>query len=131
MAASAGFNGVVQVSADDSSYSDIGIANQASQTTSTAMLDVSRFETGAVVRIAGLHDFPISVSGHYDDSDTGQSLIRSSQLSRTPIYVKILPDGTNGIKVLALVESFETSVGVADTATFSVSFQSTALATVI
>lgn len=131
MAATPGFNATIEVSADDSTYNDIGIANTVSGNIQAAMLEITSFGDGAMKRIAGLFDAPITVSGHYDDSDTGQTAIKTALLARTPLYVRYLADGTNGFKVLALVENHEFASGVGDTNTFSVSFQSIAAPTLI
>lgn len=131
MAASAGFNATIEVSVDDSTYNDIGIANTVSGNLQAAMLEITSFGDGAIKRIAGLFDTPVTVSGHYDDGDTGQAAIRSALTGRTQLYVRYLPDGTNGFKVLCLVESYEFGSGVSDTNTFSVSFQSVAAPTLI
>lgn len=131
MAASAGFNATIEVSVDDSTYNDIGIANTVSGNLQAAMLEITSFGDGAIKRIAGLFDYPVTVSGHYDDGDTGQTAIRSALVGRSQLYVRYLPDGTNGFKVLCLVENHEMASGVSDTNTFSVSFQSVAAPTLI
>lgn len=131
MAATAGFNATIEVSADDSTYNSIGIANQASGTLQRAMLEVTQFGDSAIDRIYGLKDTPISVSGHYDAADTGQAAINSANINGTQLYVRFLADGTNGFKVLCLVESVAISAGVSDTATFDISFQAIAAPTAI
>ena len=131
MAATPGFNATIEVSADDSTYNSIGIANQASSTLSRAMLEVTQFGDAAIDRIYGLKDTPFTVSGHYDDSDTGQAQIQAANINGTSLYVRFLPDGSTGWKALCLVESYEAAAGVGDTATFSISFQAIAAPTAI
>ena len=124
MAATQGFNAVIEVSSDDVTYSNVGIANDASANLQAAMLDVTQFGDSAIDRIAGLFDTPISFSGHYDNSDTGQALILTQFLARNSIYAQFKPDGTNGFKVECRVESYEFAATPDGTSTFSVSLQS-------
>ena len=119
MAASAGFNATIEVSVDDSTYNDIGIANTVSGNLRAAMLGSPALAT-APSSASGLFDTPATVSGHYDDGDTGQAAIRRAPTGRTQLICAYLPDGTNGFKIAA-VENYEFGSGVSDTNTFSVS----------
>lgn len=124
--ANAGLDTDVHVSTDDSTYNAVGGANSISMNLQKAMIEVTEFGDSAIDRITGLFDTPVSVSGFYSPSDTGQSAIRTQFLSGGTIYARVLPDGTNGFKVQCRVESFELSSDPSGAATFSASLQSIA-----
>lgn len=123
MAVQAGFSGTLEASSDGSSYDSIGGANSVSPNLSRAMLEVTDFDDTAVNRIAGLKDSSISVSGHYDGADAGQSTILTEFESGDDVYIRYRPDGTTGFVIQGKVESFNLSTDVSGTATFDCSIQ--------
>lgn len=132
MAADQGYAGDFEISTDDTTYYSINGANSVSQNLSRAMLEVTDFDDTAINRIAGLFDTPCSFSGHRDVDDTnGQEALRAALFSGATIYVRCLPDGTNGFKVATIVESFEVSSTPDGTTQFSCQLQSTAAPTVV
>jgi hypothetical protein len=96
------------------------------------MLEVTDFDDTAIDRIAGLFDTPCSFGGHRDPDDTnGQEAILTQWLAGNAIYVRALPDGTNGFKVQCRVENFEISSTPDGTTQFSTQLQSIAAPTVV
>lgn len=109
-------------------YSEIDGINDFSFTPSRDTLDTTDFAdtSGAHLRLMGLQDTSISISGDYEAADTnGQVVLRDAMLNGTSVGLGILFDGTDGLKVLCYVESFEISAGVEDKVEFSCELVST------
>lgn len=78
-----------------------------------AALDDSEFGVNWEQKIQGLKSFKITASGSFRVSDTnGQIAIRSSLISDTDLFAKVLPDGTNGFKGQVIVTKFATDPAV-------------------
>jgi predicted secreted protein len=96
------------------------------------LLDVTDFKdtSGAKLKLAGLIDGSISLSGDYEPTDAPQSLLRTSMTSGASVWLSVHfnPSGTTGTKgfiVECKVESFEVSAAVDGKAEFSCSLQFT------
>lgn len=120
--ATAGFTGSIGVSATDSSYNDIGGANDVSFDDNAADLDVTEFSDEQIQRIAGLQDAEFSVSAHFKGSDTAQGTIRTQKAAGNTIFVQYLPDGTSGWKAECICTSISTGQSVDGTVTVEYSF---------
>lgn len=120
--ATAGYLNDIDVSTDDTTYNTIGGCNSTTFPMARQVLDTTEFEDTAVDRILGLWDFSPTAGGHYDASDTGQSAIQSAFINGTDLYVRVLPDGTNGYKVKCKVSTFELNPELTGTSTFSATF---------
>lgn len=123
-------NGIlIQASSDDMSYNEVDGLNDASYAPNADLLDTTDFKDGTTrTRIVGLRDFSVSLSGDYEHSDTAQALLRSSEASGATVYLRLLWDGTNGVKVTCKVESFTVKGSVAGKVEFSCSLKATAAA---
>lgn len=90
---------------------------------SAAMLTTMDFAQTSehITRIRGLKDGTIELSGDYEHSDTAQAALRTAARNGTAYHVQILWDGTNGVEVQCIVESFNIEPGVEDKVTFSAS----------
>ncbi len=95
-----------------------------SLTKSRAMLDINTFGNDHNKRLAGLKDFPGSISGPYDSADPGVILLEAAHDSGTAIPIQYLFDGTTGFQVDQFVESFELSAEVAGVIQYTASMQS-------
>ena len=124
--ANSGIDTDVNVSTDNTTFNPVGGANSVSQNLQRALIEVTEFGDGAIDRISGLFDTPVSISGFYKAADAGQSALRAQLFSGGSIYVQVLADGTNGYAVECLVESFEIGSDPSGAATFSASLQSKA-----
>lgn len=82
-------------------------------------------------RILGLKDFPISLSGDAEFSDTSFALMRTSYGSGATVYVRILPDGTNGFEVGCLVKSMSFDNDVDSVSSVSIDLVSTTDVTIV
>lgn len=130
MAADQGYAGDYEISTDDTTYYSVSGANTVSQNLSRAMLEVTDFDDTAINRIAGLFDTPCSIGGHRDPDDSnGQEALITAWLAGTTVYVRCLPDGTNGFKVACLVENVDFSSSPDGTAQVTFNFQSIAAPT--
>lgn len=122
----AGYLSTFAVSEDGTTYNTVGGCNNGNMPFARAMLEVTEFGDSAVDRISGLADQSATVSGHYIGSDTAQAALIAGLQNGTDVYVRWLPDGTNGFVVRGKVENFEVSAGVDATVEFSCTVQGVA-----
>lgn len=130
MASNAGKDSLVQVSDDDFTTFENMKANNFNFAPTVAMLDDTHFQDEAMQRVPGLSDNPLTLAAKYDIADAGQLLLQTQFLAKGLVYVKVLPDGTNGYKISYYVESFEVSSAADGTVDLSVSLASTGLASI-
>jgi predicted secreted protein len=71
-------------------------------------IDITLIGADYIERMAGLKDASYSLSGFYLPADTGQGMIETSWMDRSDLFVKVLPDGTNGFIQQVVVDSFDT-----------------------
>lgn len=109
--ATAGKNLDVRVStAATGTFNSVADLNEASISQSGNNQDVSTFDSDWIRRIQGLKDASYSLSGFYNPTDAaGQTLLRTSWLNDTPLFVQSLPDGTTGFQQEVKVSTFEVS----------------------
>jgi len=108
MAINKGKSVVTQVSTDDAAYNTVANLNDVSMTVEGKNVDVSVFADNYVDRLQTLKDVKYSLKGFYDTADTtGQVVIRTALLGASDLYVKYLPDGTNGFKQKVVVASMD------------------------
>ena len=88
---------------------------------SVTVLDITDLAdtSGYTIRMAGLKDVSISLSGNYSQADAPQTLMRT--VAGTTMYVTILPDGTNGFSYKTIVEKCEVKGSVDGTVDISIS----------
>lgn len=108
--ATQGLSALIESSTNDSAYSTVNDLNSASMSISGNNIDVTDFESSYIDRIQGVKDCTWSISGFYNDGDTGQDNIRDALLNNTAIYIRIKYNGTNGFKQQVRVSSFEQSM---------------------
>lgn len=126
------YSATVDASDDDITYLTIDGANSADLEELVELLETTDFDDGGVrSRLPGLKDSSISLEYDWELTDAGQVLIRAGYTGRSIVYIKILPDGTNGWKVAMYVESLSTSAAVDGKATVSVTLQGTGAVTVV
>ena len=125
MTISAGINCVIQVSASASTgYS--GITRATSISTSGMardLLDASHLGTIYKNRIYGLMNGSLSVTCDYNESAGTQTLIRTSYVNRSDIWIQFMPDGSTGFNVQCLVSEFSFDVSVDGKITWSATFE--------
>ena len=91
------------------------------------LLEITSFADGTYKkRIAGLTDWTLNVSGHFNVDATGQGLLRSLPLAGSDIFFEFTFDGTNGYGAKTsggggLVKSFKMSAEIGGTVKFSAS----------
>ena len=90
--ATAGFNGVVQVSTDDITYNTIGEVRNVRLQVSGENIDATSFDSsGWRERIVGLSDWRWSAGSFYLEGNTAQDNLRNAITGRTPIYIELTP----------------------------------------
>ena len=65
----------------------------------------SVFQRANAHGVAAAREIALTLSGYYSVLDSGQDLIRTSEDTGANIFVKLLPDGTNGITLECRVAS--------------------------
>ncbi len=72
-------------------------------------IDITLIGAEFIERMQGLKDASYSLSGFYEPADTtGQVVIEDAWMNNTDLFVKVLPDGTNGFRQQVVVDSFDT-----------------------
>lgn len=95
-------------------YNVVAGMKDASMNISGDNQDITTFGEDYIVRLQGLKDVSYSLSGFLDLTDTnGQVRLQNALLNDSALFVKFLPDGTNGWKQEVKVSSFEMN-GTAD-----------------
>lgn len=95
-------------------------------------LDTTVFSGGAYrTSITGLLGFDVTLSGDHDPSDTSQALLRSSFVSGATVYVRYLPDGTNGFEAGFKVTGMKVSSEVAGLNSVQFTLKSTTDLTIV
>ena len=88
--------------------------------------------SGEHTRIVLLGDGGMELSGDYEQSDTlGQTLIRNGALNKTTVFIRHLPDGTNGQMAEYIITSYEESGPVDGKNSFKASLQKTGAYTTV
>jgi len=125
MAAIAAHPGAVHFLATDGAGEVAGIKSY-ELSVSGELLDGTDFSdtSGYHVRIQGLKDLQVSISGNFETS-TAQALIRSSARTGATGWVRILPDGTNGFKCQVKVSDYKVTAEVNGIVSFSATLQAT------
>jgi predicted secreted protein len=90
------------------------------------ILETTDFKGGAFrTRITGLKDSNISMSGDFEDADTAFTTVRTAFLAGTTVFVRWLPDGSNGFESEYVVEELSLPGQVEQTAGSSMTFRGT------
>lgn len=125
---------LIEVSLDDSAYTEVDGLKESSFSPSRDLADVTYFKTADVARrkFALLRDGTISLSGNFEADANGQGRIRAKFDDGADLFVRIKFDpsagaGNQGYKVACKVESWESSPSVEDVVPFSASLQFTGL----
>jgi len=132
MAATASFLGEVQVNSGGGFNALAGV-NDMSISLGRTLVDVSVMNASDdfTKRLAALKDFPISISGFFEPTDTAYlSLQTKFTTPATTLTVKVVFDGTKaatkqGFSVECLVESIDINASVDGAQEVSISLQST------
>lgn len=121
--AQSGRNAIIHISDDDSTYLRIGNINQAGENINSETEDRNIIGVQFQSRAAMMLDRTISMGGFYDPANTAQMLVRDSLLSKTKVYTKYYPLGSDGRKQLMVVDSMSigASVGGLTTVSFELS----------
>lgn len=105
--AKAGFDSVVEVSSDDTTYNGVGGANSHTFSRTFNELDAVDFSDTGENIILGLKNTDASISGNYDDADTGQALIETQFNAGNTIYVRVTNSNGTQFKSEFYCTSFE------------------------
>lgn len=89
----------------------------------TDLLDTTDFaSTRLRQRIVGLRDFSGSIDGDLELADPGYLRVKACYAAATPIHLRVLVDGTNGMQLPLAVESIDRSGSVDGLVEVSISF---------
>lgn len=126
MTASAGNALKLYIGSSSTPTDELEGANNATFTLNREALDSTDFKTGAYrERIMGLKDFPVSISGDFEPADAAYGAVKTGYTNGSTVYVRILPDGTNGVEIPCKVTSLAFSTSVEGKAEISMEFVST------
>lgn len=134
MGVSAGYGAKVLCSLTDGSYQEVGHLNSASTKVVVDQLDTTNFTSsgGDKEEIGGLRSIEFgNLAGDYDPADTNQTMIRDACFNRTMVFLKVLPDGGNGVSVQCTIADYEVKSTVAGKVEFSFTPKSSGLPTLI
>jgi predicted secreted protein len=91
---------------------------------SSEMLDITDFADERLRRrIVGLRDLTASLDGDVEAGNTAYTLARTLYSSGSPLWLRVLHDGTNGIVAQFVLGSFERSASVDGLVELSVSME--------
>ena len=123
MAELAGHLVVVEVSPDDSTYTEIDDVKSCSVGRDRDMLDITNFKdtSGAKKFLAGLRGGKIDISGPLNLTDSAQSQLRSRFNDGAACFIGVKWDGSAGTrqKVSCLVSNYNESADVAGVVSFT------------
>jgi predicted secreted protein len=130
--ATASYNAQVQMNSGGGGYSVLAGVNSVSISLGRTLVDVSAMNGSDdfTKRLAALKDFPITISGFYNVSDTAYGHVKTAFTTpATTLGVKVFMDGTlgaglAGFSVTCLVESIEISASVDGAQEISINLQS-------
>lgn len=94
----------VQISTDDSTYTDVGGLNSVDIDPSYDSADVSQFGDTGNRKLPTLGHFSGSGTGFRDTTDAGQTAVVTASNNRTLLWFKVLPNGTTGWKAQCAVK---------------------------
>lgn len=120
--AQSGRNAIIHVSDDDATYLRIGNISQCGENVSSETEDRNIIGVEFQARSALMLDRTLSMSGYYDPANVAQILVRDSLISKTSLYTKYYPLGTDGRKQLMVVDSFGIAASVGGLTTMSADF---------
>ena len=124
--AQAAYTKKVQVSANGTTYYDVPATDSSLETDDTILDDTVIGQTSPAYKSAiyGLKGWSVSMTILYDPSNQGFTTIRDAWLNNNTLYVKYLPNGTNGFQANScLVENFTISGDVDGLETVSVTLR--------
>ena len=132
MAATASYLAEVQVNSGGGAYSQLAGVNDVSISLGRNLVDVTTMTASGdfTKRLATLKDFPISISGFFEPTDTAYGYIQTAFTTpSTTLGIKVIFDGTKaatkqGFSVTCLVESIDISASVDGAQEVSISLQS-------
>lgn len=104
-------------------YNNIVGIKSASLKRSGAIIDVTTLTDTELVKIMGMRDTQLTLSGNFELDTTGQKVIRDAQANDTQIWAKFQPDGgaTAGINSVVEVKVSDYSISGDATGEVSVS----------
>jgi predicted secreted protein len=104
-------------------YTNIVGVKSASLKRSGATIDVTTLTDTELVKIMGMRDSQITISGNFELDTTGQKLIRDAFANDTALFAKFQPDGgtTSGINSTVEVKVSDYSITGDTTSEVSVS----------
>lgn len=121
MSALAGRGVTVSVSTDGSVYNAVTELNDCDMSLAGNTIDVTQFGDTFIEKIQGIRDCSWTLDGFFAPADTnGQVAIRSALVNDTPLYVKIVWDGSHSILQQVKPSKFEVKAAVADTVSVSI-----------
>ena len=92
-------------------YSPISDINSASRPSSRQTSSYPVLMRATAHTIPGAREVSLTLNGYLSKGDTGQDMLRSAEAAGTTVFVRILPDGTNGETREYRVGSREWSTG--------------------
>ena len=102
MAIACGKVAVVTVAATDTTGTAVGYVTNAPFDVGFDVLDITCYLDTATKIASGMKTANFSIDFLFDDSDTGQDIIRAACAAGSSVWVSVLPDATNGARCQCL-----------------------------
>lgn len=113
MAATAGKKLRVQIATTlAGSYTNLVGVKSASLKRGFASIDVTTLTDSDAVKIQGMRDASLSISGNFELDTTGQKLIRDAIQNGTQLFIKFQPDGGTTAGINSTVEVIPTDYSI-------------------
>jgi predicted secreted protein len=106
----------IHIAATDTTGEVTGLDSVEWSPSATKLVITDFADTSAAQKVmTGLKDFACTLSGHYNSADTAQALLHTLWASGADVYLRYLPDGSTGFKVVCKVTDYKFSGGVDET----------------
>jgi hypothetical protein len=90
-------NAVISVSTTlAGTYSPISDLNSVSKNSQRTISQIPVLQRAVAYGIPGAREVTMSLGGFLSVGDTGQDILRAAEDANTTVFIKVLPDGTNG-----------------------------------
>lgn len=103
------------------SYNNVVGIKSASLKRNGAIIDVTTLTDTDLVKIMGMRDSQLTLSGNFELDTTGQKVIRDAQANDTACFAKFQPDGGTTANINSVVEVKVSDYSVSGDATGEVS----------
>jgi hypothetical protein len=77
-------------------YSPISDLNSITRGSNRQIDTFPVFQRATAYSIPGAREVTLTLNGFLSKADTGQDMLRTAETGNTTVFIKVLPDGTNG-----------------------------------